>query len=118
MKHIYKCVCVCILLKLCDVCDSKSLTVFGFGQEEAALGTFVSDEDGSEEVLAALELDADRAAEVWDLIGEAHDADGGAIRLAFVPAGEENNIRITDTQSGGDDDESQGWKPRPHRMKL
>lgn len=100
------------------VCDYQGLTVFGFGQQEAALGTFVSDEDGSEEVLAALELDADRAAEVGDLVGESHDTDGGAIRLAFVPAGEENNIRVTDTQSGGDDNESQGWKPKAHQMKL
>lgn len=107
-----------VLQLLSDVCDSQGLTVFGFGQEEAALGTFLRDEDGSEEVLAALELDADRAAEVGNLVCEAHDTDGGAIRLAFVPAGEENNIRVTDTQSGGDDDESQGWEPKAHQMKL
>lgn len=73
------------------MCDSRpqGLTVFGFGQEEAALRTFVSNEDGSKEVLAALELGADRAAEVGDVVGEAHDTDRRAIRLAFVPAGGE-----------------------------
>lgn len=66
-----------------------TLTVFGLGLEGAVLGALVGDEDGAEEVGAALQLHAHLAAEVRDLVRQTHDPDGGAVGFPFVPGEEE-----------------------------
>lgn len=72
-----------------DARNYRGLTVFGFGLDEAVLWALVGDEDGAEEVRAALELHAHLLAEIWDLVCQADDADGGAIGFPFISEGKE-----------------------------
>lgn len=62
----------------------RGLTVFGFGLKRAVLRALVCDEDGAEEVWAALQLHTHLAAEVWDLLCQADDPDSRTICFPFV----------------------------------
>lgn len=66
--------------------------MFGFRLDEAVLGTLVSNEDGAEEVRAALQLHTHLSAEIWDLLCETNNLDGGAIGFPFVSGGKDKSL--------------------------
>lgn len=63
----------------------KPLTVFGLGEDGAVLRAAVQNHARSEQVGAALELDAGFPAEFRHAVGGANDFHGGSVTLPLVP---------------------------------
>lgn len=63
----------------------KPLTVFGLGEDRAVLRTAVQNHTRSEQVRAALELDAGFPAELGDAVSGANHLHSGSVALPLVP---------------------------------
>lgn len=63
----------------------KPLTVFGLGEDGAVLRAAVQNHTRTEQVRAALELDAGFPAEFRDAVGGANDFHSGSVTLPLVP---------------------------------